>query len=76
MSAWPIDVRNASASILCSYDDWPLMVEVPVNDGRFVLIGDSEFLHNRNLEGIENHDPANTRFVRLLLDHTMGGAAP
>jgi len=76
MSAWPIEVRNPSASILCTYDDWPLIVEVPVGTGRFVLIGDSEFLHNRNLEGIENHDPANTRFVQLLLDHTMGGAAP
>jgi len=76
MSAWPIEVENSSASVLCAYDEWPLIAEMRVGAGRFVLIADSEFLHNRNLEGIENHDPANTRFVRSLLDHTMGGARP
>ena len=71
MSAWPIELdraKAADAKVLCAYDDWPLMVSVPVGEGRLILIGDSEFLHNRNLEGSKNHDPANTTFVKNLLD--------
>ena len=36
--------------------------------GELVVIGDSEFLHNKNLEGTKNHDPANTTFLKNLLD--------
>ncbi|NNM28991.1 MAG: hypothetical protein HKO57_05680 [Akkermansiaceae bacterium] len=69
LSAWPLEVRRDDAAVLCVYDQWPLMVSVPVGDGKLVVIGDSEFLHNRNLEGHENHDPANTAFIKNLLDH-------
>lgn len=71
MSAWPLEVKNAKANILCSYNEqWPLIVSLPVGEGELVVIGDSEFLHNRNLEGNENHDPANTTFLKNLLDST------
>jgi hypothetical protein len=73
VSAWPIEVDNGEASVICLYDDWPLIVSVPVGQGRLVLIADSEFLHNRNLEGLENHDPANIQFMRSLFDYTIGG---
>lgn len=73
MSAWPIEVDNPDASVICLYDDWPLMVSVPVGQGRLVLIGDSEFLHNRNIEGMENYDAANVQFIRSLLEYTVGG---
>jgi hypothetical protein len=73
MSAWPIEVTNDKAEILCNHDQaGPLIVSVPVGDGHLVLIGDSEFLHNRNLEGHDNHDPANTAFLKNLFDHTSG----
>ena len=73
MSAWPIEIdrdKAKEAKVLCAYDDWPLMVSLPVDKGRLVLIGDSEFLHNRNVEGAKNHDPANTAFLKNLLDST------
>ncbi|MEO0017294.1 MAG: hypothetical protein RLZZ522_577, partial [Verrucomicrobiota bacterium] len=72
MSAWALDKElPQNAKILCAYDaDRPLMVSVPVGKGQFVLIGDSEFLHNRNLEGHKNHDPANTAFLKTLFDST------
>jgi hypothetical protein len=72
-SAWPIEVDHPDASVICFYDDWPLIAMVPVGQGRLVLIGDSEFLQNRNLEGLENYDPANIQFIRSLLDYTVGG---
>jgi hypothetical protein len=72
VSAWPIEVDNPDASVICFYDDWPLIVSVTVRQGRLVLISDSEFLHNRNVEGFENYDPANIQFIRSLLDYTIG----
>lgn len=68
MSAWSISKVPENARILCASADWPLMVSVPVGKGGLVLISDSEFLHNRNLEGHKNHDPANTAFLKNLLD--------
>ncbi len=68
-SAWPIEIHpDSDAVVLSVYDDWPLIVSVPVGDGRLVLIADSEFLQNRNLESSDRHDPANVRFVRELFE--------
>jgi hypothetical protein len=69
MSAWGIGKVPRDAERLCGSSEWPLMVSIPVGKGGLTLISDSEFLHNRNLEGHKNHDPANTTFVRNLLDH-------
>jgi hypothetical protein len=71
MSAWAIEKDlPKDAKILCASADWPLMVSVPVGMGELIVIGDSEFLHNRNLEGHKNHDPANTAFLKNLFDST------
>jgi len=71
MSAWPLDKVPDKAKVLCATPDkQPLMVSVPVGKGDLVLICDSEFLHNRNLEGNKNHDPNNTAFIKNLLDST------
>jgi hypothetical protein len=69
MSAWPLDKFPDKARVLCATpDNQPLMVAVPVGKGELVLIADTEFLQNRNLEGHKNHDPANTAFIKNLLD--------
>ena len=70
MSAWALELVPEKATVLCASADWPLMVSVPVGKGALVLISDSEFLQNHNLEGHKNHDPANTAFVKNLLDST------
>jgi hypothetical protein len=71
MSAWPMDKVPAKAQVLCKTpDNKPLMVSVPVGKGELVVISDSEFLLNRNVEGHKNHDPANTAFIKNLLDYT------
>jgi hypothetical protein len=75
-SAWPIRVTRTDASILALYDTWPLIVEVPIGHGRFVLIADSEFFHNINLENLEQHSQVNVDFLRNLLDRLRGDAAP
>lgn len=74
-NAWPIEISPASdATVLCAYDDaQPLIVAAPVGRGRLVLIADSEFLQNRNLESSDRHDPANVRFVRELFERISSG---
>jgi len=76
MCAWGLEKVPTNAKILCTYEctyegtyrKWPLMAAVPWGKGQLVLIGDSEFLHNRNVEGSKNHDPANTAFLKNLFD--------
>ncbi len=71
MSAWGISKIPPNAKVLCGSPDWPLIVALPHGSGQLVLIADSEFLQNRNLEGHKNHDPANTAFMKNLLDSTI-----
>ena len=68
-SAWPIEVAHPDASVLSMYNDWPLIVDVPVGAGHFILVADSEFFHNRNLESLERYAIQNIEFVRNLLDY-------
>jgi len=75
-SAWPLKLNRADAVVLAKSDDWPLIVEVPVGQGRVVLIPDSEFFHNINLENLERHSQANVDFIRTLLDRVRGVPAP
>ena len=71
-SAWPVEVTNPNASVISFYDEWPLIVHVPVSSGHLVLVGDSEFFHNRNLESVEQYSAQNIEFVRNLLDYVRG----
>lgn len=75
-SAWPLKLHRADAVVLAKSDDWPLIVEVPVGQGRVILIPDSEFFHNINLENMERHSQANVDFIRTLLDRVRGVTAP
>jgi hypothetical protein len=69
MSAWGIEASPPEAAVLCAWDEHtPLMIALRVGDGMLVLIADSEFLHNRNIEGHDNHDPNNTNFLKNLFD--------
>ena len=58
--------------MLCVYGDWPLIVDVRVGNGRLILVGDSEFFHNDNLEDVERYALPNIQFLRSLLDYVNG----
>ena len=76
LNAWPIQLHRSDATMLAMSDDWPLIVEVPVGQGRVVLIPDSEFFHNINLENLERHSQANVDFIRTLLNRVRGVPTP
>jgi hypothetical protein len=69
-------LHRGDAAVLAVYDNWPLIVEMPVGQGRLVLVPDSEFFHNINLEDLERHSLANVEFIRTLLDRVRGVPAP
>lgn len=75
-SAWPVKFDRPDVMVLALYDNRPLIVEVPIGQGRLVLIPDSEFFHNINLEDLERHSQANVDFIRNLLDHVRGVPTP
>ncbi len=45
---------------------------MPVGNGRLVLVADSEFFLNKNLESSEQYSTQNIQFVRNLLDYVSG----
>jgi hypothetical protein len=75
-SAWPVRLTRSDAAVLAIHDGEPLVVEVPVGQGRLILVPDSQFFHNINLENLERHSQANIDFLRTLLDRVRGFAAP
>ena len=75
-SAWPIEVLPPNAAVLCHYQDWPLIADVRIGQGRLILVADSQFFHNLNLEDIERYSLPNIQFIRSLLDYVNGARPP
>ncbi|MEW6455659.1 MAG: hypothetical protein AB1410_02935 [Acidobacteriota bacterium] len=69
-NAWPIKVGN-DAKIICSYKNgkvgYPLIVSKDYGKGKFVLIGDSNFLCDVNLESIRYYIEKNILYLKKLL---------
>jgi hypothetical protein len=74
-SSWVIAVQTPGADILTASGDKPLIVAAPWGKGRFVLIGDSGFFLNRNLESDGKYDANNILFLRRLLDYLKAGGS-
>ncbi len=54
----------------------PVVVSAPVGRGAMVVIGDSDFLHNKNLERQEGAIQRNVRFFDWILSRVDQGDAP
>jgi len=65
--AWPI--RGGEA--LLTLNDLPVVVQQPIGRGRLVVIGDSEFVLNRNLEGEDGGVMRNIQFFTWLINTVM-----
>jgi len=66
--AWPITFSDSSqVEVLCSGWNYPLIIRQRIGKGKLVLIGDSEFLLARNLEGASRPREENLRFIQTLL---------
>lgn len=68
LEAWPIKGGSESKQIIAEKFGYPVIVYQPVGKGGLLVIGDSEFLHSRNIESYKNYDFKNIRFFKYLLD--------
>jgi len=68
--AWPLDVSASGAIEVCHYPgmDDPVMVFIPRGRGGALVIGDSQFLLNSNLEGLDDWHLGNIMFLRELFE--------
>jgi hypothetical protein len=66
--AWPIIFSDSSGvEVLCTSWSYPVIIAKTIGKGRLVLIGDSEFLLARNLEGAAQVREENLRFIEALV---------
>lgn len=72
---WGVGIVNPEARVVAQKFGFPYIVEVRRGNGGMILIADSNFLLNKNLEGLKEFYPGNIRFMRMLLS-TFQGSFP
>ena len=73
-NAWALRERSdGSCEILCRAWEYPVAIRYRYGQGSVVLIGDSEFLLNKNLEGVRHYSVPNIQFLKRVL-FTMKGS--
>ena len=65
--AWPVRNNAAGAQTLCEAGGYAVVISRPFGLGRVILIGDSLFLLNENLEMLDTFHTTNLEFVQQLL---------
>jgi hypothetical protein len=73
--AWPLNVSAPGAIEICYYPGVtdPVMVFIPRGRGGALVIGDSQFLLNENLEGLHDWHPGNIMFLRKFFERLKSG---
>jgi hypothetical protein len=65
--AWPVIHNQENTEVLCQVWDYPVVVYKRHFKGGVLLIGDSSFLLNRNLEGFYYHFLSNIMFIKKVI---------
>ncbi len=73
VDSWVIDTSNCPKfksfyNVSIENEVYHLVTFSPHNRGGIILIGDSEFLYDKNIESIENFWPGNIQFIKNLID--------
>jgi hypothetical protein len=67
---WPVRFEPAApVEVLLSMWDHPIAAKRTVGDGEIVLIGDSSFFHDVNLETLDSYFAGNVRFLREITEY-------
>lgn len=76
-AAWPITKIPEAYKIYITgnvdENSWPVVARTPVGQGKVVLVADTYFAVNRNLESKTIQFPSNMNFWRMLLSENAGG---
>ena len=65
--AWPVMSRGEGGEVIAAYKNYPVIMKKPYGKGTVVMIGDSSFFWNANLEMEESHTAENVNFLKWLL---------
>jgi len=71
--AWPVICEQNEVEVLCKAWDYPVIVFKPYHQGGVLLVGDSAFLLNKNLEGLYNYHLPNIEFLKQVIDEKFEG---
>jgi hypothetical protein len=70
LNAWPVVSDAGASEVLCKRGEYPLIVSRRYHRGKVILMGDSGFFLNRNLEMPESFNLNNIQFLQKLVpDH-------
>jgi hypothetical protein len=67
VESWPLISTDGKSEILAAYQKLPVIMRKTYGKGTVVMIGDSSFFWNKNLEMEEGHVQENVEFLRWLL---------
>lgn len=73
--AWPIVSKGTQSEVIAAYQKFPVVVKRAYGKGQVVVIGDSSFFWNKNLEMEESHIKENIEFLRWLFENLKDSAA-
>lgn len=65
--SWPIVSSSGDAEVVAAYQATPVIMQKRHGRGKVVMIGDSSFFWNKNLEMEESHVRENVEFLKWLL---------
>ncbi len=73
--SWPLDVSDPNTTTVARHPEYPdpIMVFVPRGKGGALIIGDSQFLLNHNLESLEEWKLGNILFLKELFERLKAG---
>ncbi len=66
--AYPVDCAGPDTSVVCEGYGYPVAVMREVGEGRVLVMGDSRFFQNKNLEDRSEFVEENIMFVKALLE--------
>ena len=69
VEAWPITGSDGECETIAAYQKFPVILKRPYGKGSVVMIGDSSFFWNKNLEAEETHVQENVEFLKWLLSN-------
>ena len=67
--AWPVVNYGEKSEVIAAYQKFPVVVKKAYGKGTVVLIGDSSFFWNKNLEMEESNIQENINFLQWLLSN-------
>ena len=67
--AWPVVSSGGKSTVVASYQKLPVIVKKAYGKGQVVMIGDSSFFWNKNLETEESQLQENINFLKWLLSN-------